>query len=76
MELLKVYKFPNILDGGLKKGFFFYTFGFFGTLFMTISFLMILSNALNEQNSIIINIILVKIMKSLSDLSSNDLGTY
>ncbi|CAD8066394.1 unnamed protein product [Paramecium primaurelia] len=67
-QINKLDLFGVVKNGGLKKAFFFYTFGFFGTLFMTISFLMILSNALNEQN--------MKIMKSLSELSSSDLGTY
>ncbi|CAK89597.1 unnamed protein product (macronuclear) [Paramecium tetraurelia] len=75
-QINKLDLFGVVKNGGLKKAFFFYSFGFFGTLFMTISFLMILSNALNEQNSIIMIIILVKIMKSLSELSSTNLGTF
>ncbi|CAD8095801.1 unnamed protein product [Paramecium sonneborni] len=67
-QINKLDLFGVVKNGGLKQGFFFYAFGFFGTLFMTISFLMILSNALNEQN--------MKIIKTLAELNQRDLGTY
>ncbi|CAD8096452.1 unnamed protein product [Paramecium sonneborni] len=67
-QINKLDLFGVVKNGGLKKALVFYTFGFFGTLFMIISFLMILSNALNEQN--------MKIMKSISDLSQSGLEAY
>lgn len=40
----------------MAKGFAFYSFGFFGTLSMTISMILLMTNALNSDNSNLYNV--------------------